>query len=450
MIKIKVGNKKYSTYYNPERQEWINSLPIEWTQKRIAFNTKLLTGFAFKSEQFSFDEGIQLVRGDNVTEGSLRWGNKERLWPLMGPEYENFLLEENDILIGMDGSKVGKNFTMIKKEDLPLLLVQRVARLRTDEELNPEFLYYCIGNKLFLYWITINKTDPMVPHITPKDITNYEIAFPSLSEQILIAQFLDQKTYQIDKLIEQKEKLLKLLTEKRTAIITQAVTKGLDSTVEMKDSGVDLLGEIPKEWEVKKIKYLSSKVGDGLHGTPEYTDETEFHFINGNNLGNGVIQITPQTRTISEEQFLANEKGLTPQTILLSINGTIGNIAFYQGEKVMLGKSAAYIIFFEWIDIKFIRWFMESSTCKNYFDLELTGTTIKNLSLESIKNTPMTFPNKSIQKEIVNYLDIRVESLDNTKSFVEKSILKLKEYREALITSAVTGQIDIRKEVNYE
>ena len=118
MIKLKSGNKEYPDYFNPKRQDWIKSIPKGWSQKRIGFNTRLLTGFAFKSEQFSYDDGIRLVRGDNVTEGYLRWGAKERLWPLMGKEFENFLLNEGDILIGMNGSKVGKNYAMVKNEDL--------------------------------------------------------------------------------------------------------------------------------------------------------------------------------------------------------------------------------------------------------------------------------------------------------------------------------------------
>ncbi|MEI7526306.1 MAG: restriction endonuclease subunit S [Mariniphaga sp.] len=211
-----------------------------------------------------------------------------------------------------------------------------------------------------------------------------------------------------------------------------------------KDTGIEWLDEIPNAWDIKKIKFLSSKVGDGLHGTPEYTEHTEFYFINGNNLGDGLIQITPQTKSISEEQYYLNDKKLTLQTLLLSINGTIGNVAFYRGETVMLGKSAAYIKFYDNINIQYIRWYLESSVFKNYYELELSGTTIKNLSLESIKNTPLTFPEKEEQIFISRFLDQKTSQIDRLIEQKEKLLKLLAEKRTAIITQAVTKGLDPR------
>lgn len=209
-----------------------------------------------------------------------------------------------------------------------------------------------------------------------------------------------------------------------------------------KDTGNEFLDEIPNDWDIKKIKFLSSKVGDGLHGTPEYTENTEFYFINGNNLGDGLIQITPQTKSISEEQYYSNDKKLTLQTLLLSINGTIGNVAFYRGETVMLGKSAAYIKFYDNINIQYIRWYLESSVFKNYYELELSGTTIQNLSLESIKNTPLTFPEKEEQTFIASFLDQKTSQIDKLIKQKEKLLKLLAEKRTAIITQAVTKGLD--------
>jgi len=433
MIKIKVGDTKYPAYINPNRQEWIDSIPKGWTQKRIAFNTKLLTGFAFKSEQFSFDDGVRLVRGDNVTEGKLRWGNKERLWPLMGPEFENLLLEAGDILIGMDGSKVGKNYAMVTNEDLPLLLVQRVARLRTDDELDPRFLYYCIGNKLFLYWITINKTDPMVPHITPKDITNYEIAFPSFKEQILIARFLDQKTNQIDALIRQKENLLKLLTEKRTAIITQAVTKGLDPDVKVKDSGIDWLGEIPKEWEVIPLKYQLKSLNKRripLSAEERGTMAKEFPYYGAS----GIIDYVDDY-IFDEDLILIAEDGAN----LLSRSTPLAFVAkgkYWVNNHAHILKSDPMTFGF-WSNL----------LCLIDYTPWITGAAQPKLTKENLGSIPLPKPPEDEQLSIAKYIENEVVKIDPLIDKVKSSIDQLKEYREALITAAVTGQIDVRKEL---
>lgn len=436
MIKIK-AKSRYSEYFDPNRQEWIKSIPKDWMQKRIGFNTILLTGFAFKSEQFSYDEGIRLVRGDNVTEGKLRWGNKERLWPLMGPEYENVLLQDGDILIGMDGSKVGKNYAMVSKKDLPLLLVQRVARLRTDVNLDPRFLYYCIGNKLFQYWIAINKTDPMVPHITPKDITNYEIAFPSIEEQTRIARFLDQKTGQIDRLIGQKEKLLKLLAEKRTAIITQAVTKGLDPNVEMKDSGVDWLGEIPKEWEIKPLKFVVNLINEKLDelgdltylGLEHIVSWTSKRIVDEDAKADGVV-----TRFQPNDVLFGKLRPYLAKVYLADFEGGASTEA-------LILRSGSEVV------PAFLKYYLVSDLLIDVINSSTYGSKMPRASWNFIGRLPMILPNTDIQIEIVEYLISKIEKFDVSISKINKSINQLKEYREALITSAVTGQVDVRKEI---
>jgi type I restriction enzyme S subunit len=110
-----------------------------------------------------------------------------------------------------------------------------------------------------------------------------------------------------------------------------------------KDSGVEWLGDVPEHWEVRRIQDLAYKIGDGLHGTPNYIDSSDFYFINGNNLIDGKIFIFESTKCISEDEFLKYTKKIGKNSILLSVNGTIGNLAFYNNESVVLGKSAAYI-----------------------------------------------------------------------------------------------------------
>ena len=241
----------------------LGRLPTHWSARPLGYEVELLTGFAFSSDRFDLDRGIPLVRGDNVTEGILRWGDKTRYWPEVSDELQRFLVSKDDILIGMDGSKVGKNYAIVKSADLPMLLVQRVARLRARRNLLPDFIYRLIGSPLFRTWVDLVRTDPAIPHISPADIRRFLVPVPPVEEQEAILGYLNRETARIDALIEKKTRFIELLREKRQALITQAVTRGLDPSVPMKDSGVEWLGQVPAHWAVTKIKRLIKSIGQG-------------------------------------------------------------------------------------------------------------------------------------------------------------------------------------------
>jgi len=270
---------------------------------------------------------------------------------------------------------------------------------------------------------------------------------PPLEEQKLISRYLDKKTKQIDCLVEKIQKKIELLNAQRTSLINQCVTKGLDPNVEMKDSGLDWIEEIPKHWKISKVQYVSNRVGDGLHSTPQYVDHSEFRFINGNNLISGFIQYSDTTRYVSEEEYKKHFIPLNEFSLLLSINGTIGNVSLYKDEKIILGKSACYINFQSNIDVSFMFWLFNSESIQRYFLSKLTGTTIYNLSLDSVKRTPIVLPPKDEQSSIIKYLETQnLRSSEIIKK--EKTRIKLlTEYRQSLISSVVTGKVLIKEDM---
>jgi len=185
----------------------------------------------------------------------------------------------------------------------------------------------------------------------------------------------------------------------------------------MKDDYKDsVLGEIPVCWDVVKLEDITSKISDGIHTTPKYVDKSDCFFINGNNLNNGRIQIVDSSKCVDEIEFLKHKRDLDLNTVLISINGTIGNIAFYNGEKVILGKSAAYIKCSNLTTKKFIFYQLQSERVNRYFAKELTGTTIKNLSLKTLKNTPLSFPPLPEQQKIADILTTVDDKLENIES----------------------------------
>ncbi|WP_159022259.1 restriction endonuclease subunit S [Formosa sp. L2A11] len=164
-------------------------------------------------------------------------------------------------------------------------------------------------------------------------------------------------------------------------------------------------------WNVRKLSDGAPKIGDGLHGTPKYVEDSGVYFINGNNLNLGTINISNETKQVSKKEMSKNDETLGPNTILMSINGTIGNLALYKGEKVMLGKSVAYITL-ESFDKTYTYALLQSPRIRKYFINKLTGSTIKNLGLKTIRETEVLVPTMKEQKKLGQYF-LQIDSLIN-------------------------------------
>ena len=160
--------------------------------------------------------------------------------------------------------------------------------------------------------------------------------------------------------------------------------------------------DIPENWQWCKLENIVKILGDGIHGTPDYDDKGEYYFINGNNLNNGQIVFKENTKKVNYEEYLKHKKDLNESTVLVSINGTIGNVAFYNDEKVMLGKSACYFNLFENIFKEYIKLLIETDYFMKYALNSATGTTIKNVSLKAMKNWLIPIPPFNEQIKIVN------------------------------------------------
>ncbi|MDP4270230.1 MAG: restriction endonuclease subunit S [Bacteroidota bacterium] len=178
--------------------------------------------------------------------------------------------------------------------------------------------------------------------------------------------------------------------------------------------------ELPKGWEWVRLQEIVSLLGDGLHGTPEYTPNTEYYFVNGNNLVNGIIEIKPDTKTVSYDEMLKYKKNLNDTTVLVSINGTLGNIAFYNGEEIMLGKSACYFNLVGSINKSFIKSLIQSPYFLTFAVKNATGTTIKNLGLKAMNEFPFILPPFQEQQRIVSKVDELFSLCESLKVGIRK------------------------------
>jgi type I restriction enzyme S subunit len=427
---------KYEVYKNSGILS-LGDIPEHWKINRIKQDVKLLTGYPFDSKKYT-NKGIRLARGINVKESKLDWKDTA-FWPEITNDLSKFVLVDGDILIGMDGSKVGKNFCQITQDDLPILLLQRVARLRTKANLQPRYLFWTISSNRFLDWVNVSKTDPMVPHIAPKDINGYIIAYPTLEEQVAIAKFLDKKTVQIDEAIGIKEKQIELLKERKQIIIQQAVTQGLNPNTPVKDSRVEWIGEIPEHWEVRRSKFLFTQRKERAWKSDVQLSATQAY---------GVI---PQSEyearsgyTVVKIQFhLDKRKHVNKDDFVISMRSFQGGLerAWSSG---CIRSSYVVLQPLQAIDPSFYGYLLK---LPSYIKaLQRTGNFIRDgqdLNFDNFSQVDLFIPPLEEQKAIAKYVKNFMVSSDNGAGLLQEQIEKLKEYKSTLINSAVTGKIKV-------
>ena len=186
-------------------------------------------------------------------------------------------------------------------------------------------------------------------------------------------------------------------------------------------------------WEIKKLGEVTSILGDGLHGTPKYTTEGEYHFINGNNLTEGLIELKENTKRVSIEEYNKYKKNLTDRTVLVSINGTLGNVAFYNDEKIILGKSACYFNLKDSIDKYFVKYVLTSPYFLEYAHKEATGATIKNVSLKTMRDFQIPLPPLPEQQRIVAILDEAFAAIAKAKANAQQNLQNAKDLFESYV-----------------
>ncbi|WPC07723.1 restriction endonuclease subunit S [Globicatella sp. PHS-GS-PNBC-21-1553] len=211
------------------------------------------------------------------------------------------------------------------------------------------------------------------------------------------------------KLVEQREEdgtaedLYKQIQVEKKKLIKEGKIKKTKTLPEITEDEIPF--DIPENWKWVRLGNIVSVLGDGIHGTPVYDDRGSYYFINGNNLNNGVIEIKDNTKKVDEEQFLKHKRELNDNTVLVSINGTIGNVAFYAGEKVILGKSACYFNLINEDFKYYLYWVIKTKYFLDYAIKKATGTTIKNVSLATMKELVVPLPPLAEQKRIVEKIE---------------------------------------------
>lgn len=428
--------------YKDSGVEWLGLVPAHWHIRRLKDVAEVINGFPFDSKLFAADGTYPLIRirDLNSTETATRYS---------GDFIPSAAVLPADVLIGMDGEfNVGRWLG-----DEHALLNQRMCCVRTPSSALSTFFRHALPIPLkAINDVTYSTT---VKHLSSQDVEKIRFALPEKAEELVaIATFLDRETAKIDALIAEQEKLIALLAEKRQATISHAVTRGLNPDVPMKDSGVPWLGEVPAHWGVSALGYLAA-IDTGA--TP---DRGEAAYWNGSIpwVKTGEINWAPiraTEETISDEGLASSATKLAkPGTLLMAMYGqgvTRGRVALLEIEATY-NQACAAILFGPRIEPEFGRYFFMAAY--DYVRDMGNETSQMNLSAGLIAKIKLAIPPAKEQKDIIRFLDSAVRKQESLRREAELAIRLLRERRSALISAAVTGQIDVRgvtaQQINIE
>lgn len=316
--------------------------------------------------------------------------------------------------------------------------------LRPSAKVFPRYLFYLVSSKGFVDAVNAETFGTKMPRADWGIIGHAPLPLPAKEIQMRIAGFLDEKTAQIDALIAKKRTLLERLAEKRQAIITQAVTKGLDPSVPMKDSGIEWLGQIPAHWEVKRLKFFTDGLLKyGANAPADWDNPSWPRFIRITDVGVSGKLNDETFRSLPPD--IADPYLLTEGDILLARSGaTVGKSFIYQPE---WGAAcyAGYLIrarISRLHDAHFIYLFLNSLSFWSWVSANFIQSTIQNINADKYANIWIPCPPKEEQRAIALYAVQAISTLEEHEKAVTQSVAVLQEYRSTLITAAVTGQIE--------
>ncbi len=411
--------------YKDSGVEWVNEIPIHWGVRPFKFMARIKNGKDYKDVEVG-EPGFPVIGSG----GQFAYASK-------------YLFKGESVLLGRKGTI-----------DKPLYIngsfwtVDTMFYTEINRNTFPKYLYNCALTIKFDYF----STNTAVPSMTQEDLGNIVFPCPDIKEQTQIATFLDRETQKIDRLIEKQQQLIKLLQEKRQAVISHAVTKGLNPDAKMKDSGVEWLGEIPEYWEMVPIKYLCSFSGGGTPSKENlsYWVGGDVPWVSPKDMKSFWISNTKDKLTVkaveeSSTNFVESgallmvvRSGILQRTIPIAINTV----------KVTLNQDMKALRFNRRMRVEYAANFILGYVPSLLLEWSKEGATVESIEQEYLSASLFPVPPIKEQIEIEIFLKYETKKIDQLIEKCNKAIRLSKERRTALISAAVTGKIDVRHIVN--
>lgn len=426
--------------------EWIGDIPSEWKIRKIKY---ILHERNEKNDPIKSDNILSLTASQGVIPYAEKEGGgnkpKEDLSAYKLAYPNDIVMNSMNILSGSVG--LSKYFGCVS----PVYYMF----YSDNENINIKYFHYIfqtsvfqkslmgLGNGILIKETENGKLNTIRMRIPLEKLNGLLLPIPDKEEQKQIVDSLEHIIPQIDKIISETKESIENYKEYKQSVITEAVTKGLDKNVPMKDSGIEWIGEIPCEWKATKLKNVSENVTDGAHISPE-TDNGVYDFISTVNLDNGQIDFDNCLKTsVNSYKYLVNT-GCKPQIndVLISKDGTVGKTIVIDFQHDFVVASSLVIIrpATEIICPYYLNYNLQSKFVQDTLLMLMHGAGLKRVSVEKNENLPVVVPPMEEQTKIVEYLNYRCTEIDTLILQKEKLITNLEEYKKSLIYEYVTGK----------
>ncbi|WP_415410942.1 restriction endonuclease subunit S [Synechococcus sp. A10-1-5-9] len=423
----------------------MKEIPQHWKELRLKnVSERNVVGIAEAATHAYSDDGIPILRATNIREGKII-GKILKIDPkfAFAKERESKIIREGD-LVSVRTGNAGKTVLIgneIGRCHCFTMLITTPSQLASGK-----FLEYVINSKASQEYFSVEGWGTAQLNISVPIIQNLPIAIPSLDEQTDIANFLNHETTKIDALIAEQERLIELLQEKRQAVISHAVTKGLNPDAPMKDSGVEWLGEVPEHWGVMGLTKTIGPIVDYRGRTPTKCDSGTL-LVTAKNIRNGEIDYglsEEYVDPVEAEQLLQRGRPSLGD-VLFTMEAPLGQVALIDREDIALAQR---VVKFRGtvgrMTNSFLMWWLISSGCQQQLNSLSTGSTALGIKASKLSAVVCAVPPVEEQQAIDDHIRASNSQLKSVQAAAETQIALLQERRSALISAAVTGQIDVR------
>lgn len=438
--------------------EWLGEVPNHWDIVRIKDYTYLKARIGWqglRSDEFIENTNWYCVTGTDFNNGSIDWANCYCVEKNRFDQDKKIQLKLNDLLITKDGT-IGK-VALINELPKKATLNSGVFVTRPiKNKYSNQFMYWLLSSNVFTKFIDYNKNGSTILHLYQNVFERFFYCLPNDSEQIAIAQYLNTKTQTIDKKINLLIKKVDYYKELCKSIINEAVCRGLDKAVPLKNSGIEWIGEIPKHWQVKRLKdvgYLYSGLSGktGEHFNQEVSDKSQ-HYIPFTNIANNKYINHEDLHTVlMDENERQNKVKKNDLFFLMSSEGfaDIGKSALLiedVKDTYLNSFCKGYRITKKTVDPKYLNYLLNSPSFRDKFIVQGKGFTRINLKMEKVSDFEFIIPPVEEQTAIAEHLDKKTTTIDAIVANIKLQIDNLKELRKTLINDVVTGKLKVTED----
>ena len=432
----------------PTHIPWIGEIPFEWEVIKLKYASLLKGRIGWQgltTDEYR-SEGPYLVTGTDFENGVVAW---ERCHHVSEERYQLDIaiqIKEDDLLITKDGTigkvAVSKNCPDKVCLNSGVFIIRNIGRYKYHSR----FMYYVLQSEELQLWFSFtDRGNSTVKHLTQEKFYNFSFAYPPLAEQQAIADYLDDRCSKIDEIIAEATASIEEYKELKQAVIFEAVTKGLDKNVPMRQSNVGWIDSVPCSWNVGKLRLLAEFYnGDRSSRYPSGDDiQSEgIIFVTSNNLGNIRLNIDiPTNKYITKEKYdeLGGAK-LCIDDIVFCLRGSVGKCSINKIFDAGTIASSLVVIRPKKINPDYLNYVLQTSRITDEAIVSAIGIGSANLAAHDISEFFVPVPSKAEQQEIVDYLDVRVGDMDALISEKQTLIDDLQAYKKSLIYEVVTGK----------